>query len=209
MWGIEVGDRGILPTSALRVAQVWHSEGWGAGSIMWPLLEDSLGCSWTLLSGKWISREPLGSSMGQLTANGDRSTWKDHLGTQARQSWGPQKWLEETLLCRHGGEKEVRTCIRKVGTQENQIQAISVNLALFVPTGWWSHDLFKYHLDCCFQVNVFNDRNELMFSKAFAAAAAAAKSLQLCPTLCNPTDGSPPGSSIPGILQQKLLVWDN
>ena len=33
-----------------------------------------------------------------------------------------------------------------------------------------------------------------------AAAAAAAKSCQLCPTLCDPTDGSPPGSSIPGIL---------
>ena len=31
--------------------------------------------------------------------------------------------------------------------------------------------------------------------------AAAAKSLQLCPTLCNPIDGSPPGSPIPGILQ--------
>ena len=32
------------------------------------------------------------------------------------------------------------------------------------------------------------------------AAAAAAKSLQLCPTLCNPIDGSPPGSTVPGIL---------
>ena len=35
-----------------------------------------------------------------------------------------------------------------------------------------------------------------------AAAAAAAKSLQLCPTLCDPTDGSPPGSPVPGILQE-------
>ena len=34
-----------------------------------------------------------------------------------------------------------------------------------------------------------------------AAAAAAAKSLQSCPTLCDPEDGSPPGSPIPGILQ--------
>ena len=33
-----------------------------------------------------------------------------------------------------------------------------------------------------------------------AAAAAAAKSLQSCPTLCDPTDGSPPGSPVPGIL---------
>ena len=36
--------------------------------------------------------------------------------------------------------------------------------------------------------------------KGQAAAAAAAKSLQLCPTLCNPIDGSPPGFPIPGIL---------
>ena len=36
---------------------------------------------------------------------------------------------------------------------------------------------------------------------------AAAKSLQLCPTLCNPRDGSPPGSAIPGILQAGTLEW--
>ena len=39
------------------------------------------------------------------------------------------------------------------------------------------------------------------------AAAAAAKSLQLCPTLCDPIDGSPPGSAIPGILQARTLEW--
>ena len=40
-----------------------------------------------------------------------------------------------------------------------------------------------------------------------AAAAAAAKSLQSCPTLCNPIDGSPPGSPIPGVLQARTLEW--
>ena len=39
------------------------------------------------------------------------------------------------------------------------------------------------------------------------AAAAASKSLQSCPTLCNPIDGSPPGSPVPGILQATLLEW--
>jgi len=38
-------------------------------------------------------------------------------------------------------------------------------------------------------------------------AAAAAKSLQLCPTLCDPIDGSLPGSSVPGILQARILEW--
>ena len=39
------------------------------------------------------------------------------------------------------------------------------------------------------------------------AAAAAAKSLQSCLTLCHPIDGSPPGSSVPGILQARTLEW--
>ena len=39
------------------------------------------------------------------------------------------------------------------------------------------------------------------------AAATSAKSLQSCPTLCNPTDGNPPGSSVPGILQVRILEW--
>ena len=39
------------------------------------------------------------------------------------------------------------------------------------------------------------------------AAAAAAKSLQSCLTLCNPIDRSPPGSPIPGILQARTLEW--
>ena len=39
------------------------------------------------------------------------------------------------------------------------------------------------------------------------ATAAAAKSLQSCPTLCDPIDGSPPGSSVPGSLQARTLKW--
>ena len=38
-------------------------------------------------------------------------------------------------------------------------------------------------------------------------SAAAAKSLQLCPTLCDPIDGSPPGSPVPGIFQARVLEW--
>ena len=43
--------------------------------------------------------------------------------------------------------------------------------------------------------------------KGLSIAAAAAKSLQLCPTLCDPIDSSPPGSAIPGILQARTLEW--
>ena len=42
---------------------------------------------------------------------------------------------------------------------------------------------------------------------ATLSTAAAAKSLQSCPTLRDPTDGSPPGSAVPGILQARTLEW--
>ena len=47
----------------------------------------------------------------------------------------------------------------------------------------------------------------LSFSCLAAAAAAAVKLLQFCPTLCDPIDGSPPGSPVPGILQAITLEW--
>ena len=44
-------------------------------------------------------------------------------------------------------------------------------------------------------------------SKLYNMSAAAAKSLQLCLTLCDPRDGSPPGSPVPGIFQARTLEW--
>ena len=41
----------------------------------------------------------------------------------------------------------------------------------------------------------------------FEESAAAAKSLQSCPILCDPIDGSPPGTPVPGILQARTLEW--
>ena len=47
----------------------------------------------------------------------------------------------------------------------------------------------------------------LTYNKKTGKHAATAKSLQLCPTLCDPIDGSPPGSPIPGIVQARTLEW--
>ena len=52
---------------------------------------------------------------------------------------------------------------------------------------------------------VGNERCEI--TNEWAAAAAAAKSLQSCPTLCDPIDGSSPGPAVPGILQARTLEW--
>ena len=68
-------------------------------------------------------------------------------------------------------------------------------------------------------MNTFSDKQKLgkEYKKAvychtvyltnMQTAAAAAKSLQSCPTLCNPIDGSPPGFPVPGILQARTLQW--
>ena len=58
------------------------------------------------------------------------------------------------------------------------------------------HGIFYFLLDIVIQ----------RYPAAAAAAAAAAKLLQSCPTLCDPIDGSPPGSPVPGILQARTLV---
>ena len=56
--------------------------------------------------------------------------------------------------------------------------------------------------------NIYQKRNTKNVSVAlYFAAAAAAKSLQSCPTLCDPIDGSPPGSPVLGILQERTLEW--
>ena len=59
--------------------------------------------------------------------------------------------------------------------------------------------VFSFHYYLFIMENVEN--------VAAAAATAAAKLLQSCPTLCDPIDGSPPGSPVPGILQARTLEW--
>ena len=59
----------------------------------------------------------------------------------------------------------------------------------------------KCHLSS-YNVTIYTPINLLML-----LAAAAAKSLQSCPTLCDPIDSSPPGSLVPGILQARILEW--
>ena len=66
----------------------------------------------------------------------------------------------------------------------------------------WSSVLTALFLDQVLFLNSFT-LSSVQFS--CSAAAAAAKSYQSCPTLCNPIDGSPPDSPIPGILQARTL----
>ena len=61
---------------------------------------------------------------------------------------------------------------------------------------------------CCLPRRTKEEARRLCHATALRhTAAAAAKSLQSCPTLCDPVDGSPPGSPVPGILQARTLEW--
>ena len=75
-----------------------------------------------------------------------------------------------------------------------------MNISLVLSTYRCSNNNYNSHL-FSFQITTTNSH---WLNKA---AAAAAKSLQSCLALCDPTDGSPPGSPIPGILQARTLEW--
>ena len=57
------------------------------------------------------------------------------------------------------------------------------------------------------EISSHKKTNTVWFPLYQVSAATAAKSLQSCPTLCDPTDGRPPGSPVPGILQARTLEW--
>ena len=68
-------------------------------------------------------------------------------------------------------------------------------------TNMYSFSTKKYIHQCTPQLTLYS------YNWKLTCPAAAAKSLQSCPTLCNPIDGSPPGSPVPGILQERTLEW--
>ena len=71
-------------------------------------------------------------------------------------------------------------------------------------SAWWKH-----HPVMCNQTSLPDPAQMFVPISVpwIHTAAAAAKSLQSCPTLCDPIDGSPPGSPVPGILQARTLEW--
>ena len=86
------------------------------------------------------------------------------------------------------------------------IQCMQSNLMHHINKRQKLHDhLNKYRKRIWENSTSFPNKNS--YQSGYAAAAAAAKSLQSCPTLCDPRDGSPLGSPIPGILQARTLEW--
>ena len=90
---------------------------------------------------------------------------------------------------------EIRILKSKCWQATLLLKALGANLSLSFPRVWWlsASMVFLGPGDHCL--------HHLMAFFFLSPAAAAAKSLQSCPTLCDPIDGSPPGSPIPGIFQ--------
>ena len=87
-------------------------------------------------------------------------------------------------------------------TKKAAFGSLRLTLAFWTHTGWkWKDARKKY----CMQM--IAKRIEMAILRLKTSAAAAAKSLQSCLTLCNPRDGNPPGSPVPGILKAITLEW--
>ena len=84
--------------------------------------------------------------------------------------------------------------IDKEGTLTNSLQEASITQ---IPN----------QRQCKTQTNKPNPVSQNPQTNSYPATAAAAKSLQSCPTLCDPIDSSQPGSTVPGILQARTLEW--
>ena len=123
-------------------------------------------------------------------------TGKETISKVKRQ---PSEW--EKIIAKETTDKGL---ISKICKQLIQLNTRNTNN----PIKKWEKDLNKHFSKEDMQMaNKHIERCSTSFITAAAAAAAAAKSLQSCPTLCDPIDGSPPGSPVPGILQARTLEW--
>ena len=115
---------------------------------------------------------------------GDQGTWVKWRGKmKTGDNWQTRRKginMSENLMNRRIVEKGIFQWARKVKIQK---------------TTWLSFSLESKEMKHIYSICCYNP------------AAAAAKSLQSCPTLCDPRDGSPPGSPVPGILQARTLEW--
>ena len=103
---------------------------------------------------------------------------------------GIQKWISLTLSIHSVNCIIIIYCVK-----------VKVLVAKLCLTHWDHMDCSLTGSSCPYMV-----KPGLSWHKSDAAAAGA-KSLQSCPTLCDPMDGSPPGSPVPEILQARTMVW--
>ena len=102
-------------------------------------------------------------------------------------------------------KKVLNKCSLDEGMDGSIICIGLAEMRLFEKNGFHAYNSpYDFILNC---TEPFFEKIHFLVFCCSAAAAAAAKLLQSCPTLCDPIDGSPPGSPVPGILQARTLEW--
>ena len=120
---------------------------------------------------------------------------------------GRNAWTEESGRLQSMGAQRVGHDLVTEHTEQSR------QCGTAIKTGIWIKEMVEGQLDTHMPKNTFRPlphtihRYQLKVNLDLNAAAAAAKSLQSCPTLCNPIDDSPPGSSVHVILQARVLEW--
>ena len=136
------------------------------------------------------------------------SLWQSRCWWEGAMARGPQPWLDSQLTASHMNLPAVSQppWKRILRAQVSHLSCHSVAQRWTIP----ADPYLQYK--CVSKINVSLSCKPLHFG-VFSyihfkqLPAAAAKSLQSCPTLCDPIDGSPPGSPVPGILQARTLEW--
>ena len=98
---------------------------------------------------------------------------------------------------------KVGFCLRELGEGRQHRALLRRQDMQILPSLCWLNPPVAIHTP----ISYFHLSHHEMMEAIPGFTAAAAKSLQSCPTLCDPIDGSPPGSPIPGILQARTLEW--
>ena len=116
--------------------------------------------------------------------------------------WFHFLFIHSTTICRDSvmNKREKVPALRNLKNWEEKLTS---NKNLF----WGRINNGNNNMTCC-RNDDYNSYEHFFFSLIYLyRAAATAKSLQSYPTLCDPIDGSPPGSSVPRILQARILEW--
>ena len=146
----------------------------------------------------------LKKSLGMVTHFADPDTWP--VCVYWNENLGKLWLIKKEKLCQN--EKRAKEVPCPLETSSSLLRTVYKFLASCFPDLHRpSSKIFKQHLHSSLYLGLIPLNTwTYVFMKLYFhadAAAAAAKSLQSCPTLCNPIDGSPPGSAVPGILQAR------